>query len=266
MTLLHEPTGQVAPDLGTPAMPGERTVEVEIDGVAVAVPEGTSIMRAAAEAGIDVPKLCATDSLKSFGSCRVCLVEIEGRPGAPASCTTPVAPGMKVATTSPKVDKLRQGVVELYLSDHPADSCTAGACELHAMAETVGLSDVRYGQEGHNHLNIEVDASNPYFTFDPKACIVCSRCVRACDEIQGTLALTVEGRGFESLISASGTSFMESECVSCGACVQACPRRHCRKRASSSSACPHAPSRPPVPTAVWGARSTPRCGATSWFA
>ena len=105
--------------MGTPAVPGEPTVEVEIDGVAVTVPEGTSIMRAAAEAGIDVPKLCATDTLKSFGSCRVCLVEIDGRPGTPASCTTPVAPGMKVATTTPKVDKLRQGVVELYLSDHP---------------------------------------------------------------------------------------------------------------------------------------------------
>ena len=223
MTLLHEPAGRVLSDMGTPEVPGEPTVEVEIDGVAVTVPEGTSIMRAAAEAGIDVPKLCATDTLKSFGSCRVCLVEIEGRPGTPASCTTPVAPGMKVATSTPKVDKLRQGVVELYLSDHPADSCVEGACELHAMAETVGLTDVRYGQEGHNHLNIEVDASNPYFSFDPKACIVCSRCVRACDEVQGTLALTVEGRGFESLISASGTSFMESECVSCGACVQACP-------------------------------------------
>ncbi|MCZ3386806.1 MAG: formate dehydrogenase subunit alpha [Actinomycetia bacterium] len=226
MTLLHEPTGRrtvSSSDMGTPRVPGEPTVDVEIDGVAVSVPAGTSIMRAAAEAGIDVPKLCATDSLKSFGSCRVCLVEIEGRPGAPASCTTPVMPGMKVATTSPKVDKLRQGVVELYLSDHPVGSCPEGACELHDMAETVGLTDVRYGQEGHNHLNIEVDASNPYFSFDPKACIVCSRCVRACDEIQGTFALTVEGRGFESLISASGTSFMESECVSCGACVQACP-------------------------------------------
>ena len=221
MTLLHDPapTTPITPitpmteplsadhDMGTPPVTSDAVVDLEIDGQPVSVPAGTSIMRAAALAGVDVPKLCATDSVKAFGSCRVCLVEIEGRPGAPASCTTPVAAGMKVATTSPKVDKLRRGVVELYLSDHPAGSCADGACELHAMAETVGLTDVRYGQDGHNHLNIDVDASNPYFTFDPKACIVCSRCVRACDEIQGTLALTVEGRGFESLISASGTSF-----------------------------------------------------------
>ncbi|HEX5018840.1 MAG TPA: 2Fe-2S iron-sulfur cluster-binding protein, partial [Actinomycetes bacterium] len=175
--------------MGTPAVPRrEATVEVEIDGISVTVPEGTSIMRAAAEAGVDVPKLCATETLKAFGSCRVCLVEIEGRPGTPASCTTPVAPGMKVATTTPKVDKLRQGVVELYLSDHPEGSCVDGACELHAMAETVGLTDVRYGREGHTHFDQPIDESNPYFNFDPKACIVCSRCVRACDEIQGTLA------------------------------------------------------------------------------
>ncbi|MFL6071086.1 MAG: formate dehydrogenase subunit alpha, partial [Actinomycetes bacterium] len=223
MTLLHEPAGRVSSDMGTPAVGGVAAVEVEIDGVSVTVPEGTSIMRAAAEAGIDVPKLCATETLKSFGSCRVCLVEIEGRPGTPASCTTPVAPGMKVATTTPRVDKLRQGVVELYLSDHPEGTCVEGACELHAMADTVGLQEVRYGRDGHTHFDQPVDSSNPYFNFDPKACIVCSRCVRACDEIQGTLALTVEGRGFESAISASGTTFMESECVSCGACVQACP-------------------------------------------
>ena len=223
MTLLHEPAGRLTSDMGTPAVAGEPTVDVEIDGVSVTVPEGTSIMRAAAEAGIDVPKLCATETLKSFGSCRVCLVEIEGRPGTPASCTTPVAPGMRVATTTPRVDKLRQGVVELYLSDHPEGTCVEGACELHAMADTVGLQEVRYGHDGHTHFDQPIDSSNPYFNFDPKACIVCSRCVRACDEIQGTLALTVEGRGFESSISASGTTFMESECVSCGACVQACP-------------------------------------------
>ena len=214
-------------DLGTPARPGPADVEVTVDGRCVSVPEGTSVMRAAALAGIDVPKLCATDSLEAFGSCRLCLVEVDGRPGTPASCTTPVAAGMSVATQTPRLEKLRRGVMELYISDHPLDCLTCpanGDCELQDMAGVVGLRDVRYGYEGENHLDLAKDDSNPYFSFDPAKCIACSRCVRACDEVQGTFALTIEGRGFDSKVSAgAGESFLESECVSCGACVQACP-------------------------------------------
>ncbi|HLY90270.1 MAG TPA: formate dehydrogenase subunit alpha [Acetobacteraceae bacterium] len=214
-------------DYGTPAVTAEKAVTLTIDGHDVTVPEGTSIMRAAMDAGIKVPKLCATDSLNSFGSCRLCLVEIEGRPGTPASCTTLVAPGMKVHTSGEKVRRIRRGVMELYISDHPLDclTCTAnGNCELQDAAGEVGLRDVRYGYDGANHLSAPIDASNPYFQFEPSKCIVCSRCVRACEEVQGTFALTVQGRGFASKIAAGmDEPFLTSECVSCGACVQACP-------------------------------------------
>ena len=214
-------------DYGTPAAKAEKTVTLTVDGFAVTVPEGTSIMRASKLAGVSVPKLCATDMLESFGSCRLCLVEIEGRNGTPASCTTPVAPGMVVKTQTPRLKKLRKGVMELYISDHPLDCLTCAAngdCELQDMAGAVGLRDVRYGYAGDNHLGQPKDESNPYFTFDPSKCIVCSRCVRACEEVQGTFALTIEHRGFDSHVSAGmHESFFESECVSCGACVQACP-------------------------------------------
>jgi len=214
-------------DYGTPARLSERLVTLEIDGVEVSVPEGTSVMRAATQAGYSIPKLCATDMLESFGSCRLCLVEIEGRKGYPASCTTLVSAGMQVRTQSPALAKLRRNVMELYISDHPLDCLTCpanGNCELQDMAGVVGLREVRYGYDGANHLTAEKDQSNPYFTFDPTKCIVCSRCVRACEEVQGTYALTVDGRGFASMISPSAKeSFFDSECVSCGACVQACP-------------------------------------------
>jgi formate dehydrogenase major subunit len=214
-------------DYGTRPSSATRLVTLEVDGAKVTVPEGTSIMRASAEAGIKVPKLCATDSLNSFGSCRLCLVEIEGRAIPPASCTTPVADGMKVHTVSDNLRRLRRGVMELYISDHPLDclTCSAnGNCELQDAAGEVGLRQVRYGQTGENHLDAPTDASNPYFSFDGSKCIVCSRCVRACEETQGTFALTIEGRGFASKISAGmNEPFLSSECVSCGACVQACP-------------------------------------------
>jgi len=220
-------------DYGTKKSTSETMVTLTIDGTSVTVPEGTSIMRAAMEMGTQIPKLCASDMLESFGSCRLCLVEIEGRAGTPASCTTPVAPDMVVRTMSERLHRLRKGVMELYISDHPLDclTCSAnGDCELQDMAGAVGLREVRYGMEGANHftktseLFLPKDESNPYFTYDPSKCIVCNRCVRACEEVQGTFALTIEGRGFESRVSPGMFEpFLESECVSCGACVQACP-------------------------------------------
>jgi len=215
-------------DLGTPApRDAIERVSLEIDGRQVEVGAGTSIMRAAAMLGIGVPRLCATDNLDAFGSCRMCLVEIEGRKGLPASCTTPAEQGMVVHTGSAQLDKIRRNVLELYISDHPLDcvSCPAnGDCELQDVAVELGVEHSRYGMQGRNHQHLARDESNPYFTFDPALCIVCSRCVRACEEIQGTFALSVDGRGFESRISAGQMeSFMDSECVSCGACVNACP-------------------------------------------
>ena len=214
-------------DLGTPAPRGsDQMVDVTIDGQQIRVQAGTSILRAAALADINIPKLCASDNLEAFGSCRLCAVKVEGRRGMPASCTTPVENGMQVTTQDGDIAKLRRNVMELYISDHPLDCLTCpanGDCELQDMAGAVGLREVRYGFEGENHLTAEKDQSNPYFTFDASKCIVCSRCVRACSEVQGTFALTIDGRGFDSKVSAGGQDFMDSECVSCGACVQACP-------------------------------------------
>ncbi len=226
-------------DFGTPKKNSEKQVSLSIDGFDVNVPEGTSVMRAAAMIGINIPKLCATELLDAFGSCRLCLVQVEGMKGYPASCTTPVSQGMKVTTQNQKLAEIRRGVMELYISDHPLDCLTCpanGHCELQDMAGAVGLREVRYGYEGENHVYAKKadgalnplfagkDESNPYFTFDPSKCIVCSRCVRACDEQQGTLALTIQKRGFESKVSPSqNENFLDSECVSCGACIQACP-------------------------------------------
>ncbi len=223
-------------DFGTPPARSDTEATLIIDGRAVTVPAGTSVMRAAALSGGAIPKLCATDSVAAYGSCRLCLVEIAGMKGTPASCTTPVGDGMVVHTQTPRLQKLRKSVMELYISDHPLDCLTCSAnndCELQDQAAGVGLRDVRYGYGGANHLAAEADTSNPYFDFDPAKCIVCSRCVRACEEVQGTFALTLDGRGFDAKISAgqAADDFLSSECVSCGACVAACPTATLQEKA-----------------------------------
>ncbi len=214
-------------DYGTPASKIEKLVTLEIDGHEVTVPAGTSIMRAAMEASVKIPKLCATDSLEPFGSCRLCLVEIEGRRGYPASCTTPAEAGMKVKTQSGKLAQVRRGVMELYISDHPLDCLTCSAmatASCRTWRAPWAFAKCAMAMDGKNHLKEGKDESNPYFTFDASKCIVCSRCVRACEETQGTFALTIDGRGFASFVSAGqDEGFLNSECVSCGACVQACP-------------------------------------------
>jgi formate dehydrogenase major subunit len=212
-------------DYGTPAVRGSDSVACRIDGREVRVPEGTSIMRAAMAAGIPVPKLCATESLQSFGSCRMCLVEVEGRSGLVAACTEPAQAGASIRTRSETIARIRRGVMELTISDHPLDclTCSAnGDCELQSVAGSVGLRALPYNG-GATHLEAATDSSNPYFDFDPSKCIVCARCVRACDEIQGTFALTLDGRGFDTTVKTGADDFFSSECVSCGACVQACP-------------------------------------------
>ena len=212
------------PDFGTPDRGGE-TVRLRINGQSVEAKSGDSIMRAALAAGIPIPKLCATDSLDAFGSCRLCLVEVSGRKGFVSSCTEPVSEGLCVTTQNDALAKLRRGVMELYISDHPLDCLTCadnGDCELQDVAGQVGLREVRYAG-GASHIMEPADTSNPYFTYDPSKCIVCSRCVRACEEVQGTFALTITGRGFESRVKTGAENFFDSDCVSCGACVQACP-------------------------------------------
>ncbi len=177
-----------------------------------------------------VPTLCDAPQLEPYGACRVCSVEVAMREDGPrrvvASCHTPLTVGMHIFTESPKVRRLRKNIVELVLTDHPLDCLTCevnGNCELQTVAAKVGIRGVRY-PAGANHLDRAKDRSHPYMTSELSKCINCSRCVRACDEIQGQHVLSMYGRGFDArIIKGLDQSFMDSTCVSCGACAQACP-------------------------------------------
>jgi formate dehydrogenase major subunit len=177
-----------------------------------------------------VPTLCDAPNLEPYGACRVCSVDVALSPDGPAkamaSCHTPMMPDYHIFPDSPRIQKLRKNIIELVLTDHPLDCLTCEVnnnCELQTVAAQVGIRKVRY-PEGKNHLDRQKDLSHPYMTSDLSKCINCSRCVRACDEVQGQFVLTMAGRGFDSHIAKGmNQSFFESDCVSCGACAQVCP-------------------------------------------
>ena len=206
-------------------------LHLTINGRPVTAEPGDTIYTAARKAGITIPSLCASDHLVPFGSCRLCLCEIEGQSGTPATCTTPAREGLVVQTDTKQLQRLRRNIVELYLSEQPAAGPVPEA--LQRLAVSCGVRAVRY-HNPERRLAYR-DDSNPFFSFDNVACVSCARCVRACDEIQGTHALTMFGRGFEARPAAGpyqpsaighqpfALGFADSNCVSCGACVKECP-------------------------------------------
>jgi bidirectional [NiFe] hydrogenase diaphorase subunit len=194
-------------------------IGLTIDGAEVFVEPGTTVLEAARGAGCEIPTLCFDDRQAPFGACRVCLVGVEGAPGPVASCTTVVRDGMKVETADATARRVATAVVELVLSELPGPP--AEHTELASVARMLEVGDPRWPGEHHP---VAHDARHPYLALQHELCISCGRCVRACDEVQGTFALTATGRGFGANIAAGmDQGFRESTCVSCGACADTCP-------------------------------------------
>lgn len=199
--------------------PAAETLEVHVDGEAVRVPAGSTVLQAARAAESYVPTLCFDDRLEQFGACRVCMVAIEGAPAPVAACTTPCSEGMRIDTRDRTARRVASNTVELVLSELP--SAPAPHTELAAVARFFELGEPRW--QGARHER-DVDGRHPYLVFQHELCISCGRCVRACDEVQGAFALTATGRGFEANVTAGmDQGFQDSTCVSCGACADTCP-------------------------------------------
>ena len=214
-------------DYGTPRSRAAATVSLTIDGAPSRCPKAPRSCARRWRSGRPSPSSARPTCWKPSAPAGSAWSRSRAAAGTPASCTTPVADGMVVRTQTDRLKRLRKGTMELYISDHPLDCLTCcGQRRLRAPGHggRVGLREVRYGYAGENHPDPGNDDFNPYFTYDPSKCIVCSRCVRACEEVQGTFALTIAGRGFDFVVSPGmQEDFLDSECVSCGACVQACP-------------------------------------------
>ena len=197
-------------------------MRVTIDGAAVEVEAGTTVLEAARAAGAEIPTLCFDERLAPFGACRVCLVAVAAPDGGGdivAACTTPCREGLAVDTRDPRARLVVGAVVELVLSELPAPP--APHTELAAVARELGVREPRWSGAVHERA---LDTRHPYLAFQHELCISCGRCVRACDEVQGAFALTATGRGFGANVTAGiDAGFRDSACVSCGACADTCP-------------------------------------------
>lgn len=199
-------------------------VNLSIDGKEIQVPAGTTVLNAAEQAGIHIPRLCYEPDLNPFGACRLCVVEIQGMRNLPASCVTTVTPGMIVQTNSPAVVEARRTILELLIANHPQDCLTCekmGNCKLAQYCYEYGVKESPMQGERHNYA---VDDSNPFIVRDPNKCILCGKCIRACAEITGKNNLDFAYRGFDTKATTFyDVPFVESDCVFCGNCVSVCP-------------------------------------------
>jgi predicted molibdopterin-dependent oxidoreductase YjgC len=199
-------------------------LELNIDGQTVYAQPGTNVLEAALANGIDIPHLCYHPELSVSGGCRLCLVEVDGRPGPVSSCELACADGMVIRTQSEQLFAMRREVIDLFVSDHPLDCVIcdkAGACLLQKYAYEYGIAETSHEKIVSRSLYQD---DNPFFIRDHKYCILCGRCVRACEEIIGANAIEIVGRGFESHVATPFDGPMiDSTCVFCGSCVQVCP-------------------------------------------
>jgi len=202
-----------------------KTISVRIDGELVTAQEGQTVLEAARANGKKIPTLCHLQGLHPVGACRVCVVELAGTERLIPACTTPIQEGMSIRTTSAKLSLYRKMAVELLLVErnHICSSCVSnGHCELQSLARTLGITHVRYS---YNNPRLPVDMTHPRFVLDHNRCILCTRCVRVCAELEGANVWEVAARGIRSRIVSDLVDDWgkASNCTGCGKCVQACP-------------------------------------------
>jgi bidirectional [NiFe] hydrogenase diaphorase subunit len=202
-----------------------KTISVRFDGELVTVLDGQTVLEAARAHGKKIPTLCALKGLSAVGSCRVCMVELAGTDRLVPACTTPLQEGMSIKTASAKLTAYRQMVVELLLVErnHVCSACVSnGHCELQSLAQSLGVTHVRYP---YNNPRLPVDMTHPRFVIDHNRCILCTRCVRVCAELEGANVWEVSSRGISSrLVSDLADDWGHADsCTGCGKCIQACP-------------------------------------------